>query len=107
MPRRLIYAPIMFLPLLFTQHILLYLAGGGFWQGTKLDRHRALEMGEALAAERNDLLFGCSLLWFEGHKGFGPLAPFLVGDRDDSALHHSRVLRHGLLDLDRRDVLPA
>src|SRR6266702_1663032 len=94
-------------PLLLTQHILLYLAGGGLWQGTEIDGHRTLEMGEALPAEGDDLLLGCRLLWFEGHKGLGTLTPFLVGDGDDGALHDSRVLRHGLLHLDGRDVLTA
>src|SRR5438477_12289411 len=62
-------------------------------------------MGDVLATEGDDIRFGRALAWFQGDEGFRSLAPFLVGDSHDSALHDRRVPGHRLLYFDGRDVL--
>src|SRR2546428_1795743 len=95
------------LPLLVAQHELLDLAGRGLGQVAELNPGRALEVGDVLAAELDDLGLGGALARLEGHEGLGALAPLGVGHRHHRALHHRRVLGHRLLDLDGRDVLAA
>src|SRR6185436_841029 len=94
-------------PLPVAQDELLHLAGRGLGQVAELDGRRALEVGDVLAAERDDLLLGGLPSGLERHEGLRPLAPLGVGDGDHRALHHRRMPRHRLLDLDRRDVLAA
>ena len=64
-------------------------------------------MGDALAAELDELRLAGGVAGLQGDERLRALSPLLVGDGDDRALHHRRVLSHALLDLDRRDVLPA
>src|SRR5579885_688529 len=87
-------------PVFLAQHILLHLAGRGFGQGTKAHGGGTLEMGHALAAEGDNLGFGRALALFERHKGFGALTPGFVGDGNDRAFEHGRMLGDDLLDLD-------
>src|SRR5207244_9162935 len=94
-------------PLLVPQHELLDLAGRRLGQVAELDGGRALEVGDMLPAELDDLLLGGPGAGLEGDEGLGPLAPLRVGDGHHRALHDGRVLGHRLLDLDRRDVLAA
>src|SRR5688572_5274804 len=95
------------LPLAVAQHELLHLAGGGLGQVTELDEGGGLEVGDVLPAELDDLLLGGGHAGLERDERLRPLAPFLVGDRDDRALQHGGVLRYRLLHLDGRDVLAA
>src|SRR5712691_1829824 len=95
------------LPFLLAQHELLHLPRRRLGQVTELDGGRRLEVGDVLLAEVDDLLRGRLLAGLERDEGFRALAPFLVGDGDDRALHHGGMAGHTLLDLDRRDVLAA
>src|SRR5579875_352051 len=45
--------------------------------------------------------------FFEDHNGQRPLLPTLVGYADDRGLDHIRVPDQAVLQLDRRDPLPA
>src|ERR1700720_427212 len=95
------------LPLPVAQHELLDLAGGGLRQLSELDGGRRLEVGDVLLAELDDVPLGGALVRLQRDERLGPLAPFLVRDRDHRALHDARMPGHALLDLDRRDVLAA
>src|SRR5438094_2831632 len=95
------------LPLLVAQHELLDLPRGGLGQVAELDPGRALEVGDVLAAELDDLGLAGGLARLERHEGLGALPPLGVGHRHHRALHDRRVLGHRLLHLDGRDVLPA
>ena len=58
-------------------------------------------MRQALAAECDDLRFGGCLTWLERHEGFGALAPLLIRDSDDRALHDGGMPGDRLLYLNR------
>jgi len=55
-------------------------------QGAELDCCWGFEVREVLAAVLDDLLFVGVLACGEDDECLWPLAPFLVGDRDDCAL---------------------
>src|SRR5437763_15206754 len=93
------------LPLLVPQHELLDLAGRRLGQVAELDGSRALEVGDVLPAELDDLLLGGLPAGLERHEGLGPLAPPGVGYGHHRTLQHRGVLGHGLPHLDRGDVL--
>src|SRR5512138_2580242 len=95
------------LPLLLAKDELLDLAGRRLRQVAELDRRRALEVRDVLAAELDDLRLGGLLPGLQRDERLGPLAPLVVRNRDHRALEHRRVARDALLDLDRRDVLAA
>src|ERR671914_2657675 len=94
-------------PLLVAQDELLDLAGRGLGQVAELDGGGGLEAGDVLFAEVYDLLLARLPALLQDNERLGALAPLLVGHRDNSGLHHRRVLGDGLLDLDGRDVLAA
>ena len=72
---------------------------------THLDAGRALEVGQPLPGEGDQL--GRRGLAVTGHGGDDRLAPALVGQPEDGDLAHGRVADDDLLDLDRVDVLAA
>src|SRR4051812_2582784 len=85
----------------------LNLPGRGLRQRPEYNVVRRLEMGQALAAERDDvggIGMGAVL---EHHKGARRLAPLRVRSRDNGGFEHRRVAVQHVLDLDRRDVLAA
>src|SRR5439155_17249441 len=82
-----------------------HFAGGGLGQVAKFHGSGALEVGDVLATEGDDLGFGRALAGFQSHKGFRTLAPLLIGDSHNGALHDGRVLGDCLLHFDGRDVL--
>src|SRR6185295_2946601 len=86
------------LPLPVAQDELLDLAGRGLGQLAEVDRGGGLEARDVPLAEVDDLGLGGALARLEGDEGLGPLAPFLVRDRDHRALHHRGVPGHALLD---------
>src|SRR5690348_4953870 len=59
-------------PFAVAEHELLDLAGGGFRQRPEFDRVGAFVVGEALAAERDDLLRGRGGGVVEGDECLGP-----------------------------------
>src|ERR1700756_1324601 len=63
------------LPLLLAEHVLLDLSGRGPRQLAELDRGRALELGQVLAAEPDQLVLADLLARFELDERLGPLAP--------------------------------
>src|SRR5205807_8867905 len=76
-----------------------------FRQRPELDRVRALVVGKALPAERDDLLRGGRGALVERDERLRPLAPVRVRDPDDRAFEHGRVGGDRLLDFDAGDVL--
>jgi hypothetical protein len=60
-----------------------------------------------LLGELEDVVLGGLLAVHELDERLRPLAPLLVGGRDDRDGGDRRVLADGLLDRDRRDVLAA
>src|SRR5271166_857390 len=94
-------------PLAFAQHELLHLAGRGLRQRPELDRVGALEVREALAAERDDLLRGRRGTLVERDERLRPFSPVRVRDSDDRALQYRGMGADRLLDFDAGDVLAA
>src|SRR5262249_50661506 len=94
-------------PFAVAQDEFLDLAGGGLRQRPEFDRVGAFVVGEALAAERDDLLRRCRGAVVERDERLGPLSPVGMGGADDRALEHGGVGGDGLLDLDAGDVLAA
>src|SRR5207247_9010442 len=95
------------LPLLLAQHELLDLARGGLGQVAELDGRRRLEVGDVLLAEVDDLALAGLVPRLERDERLRTLAPLLVGDGDDRALHHGGVAGAELARLDRRGVPAA
>src|SRR5262245_52424822 len=90
------------------QHVLLDLAGRGLGQlGHEAHPVRGLEVRQAAAGERDDLLLARLLPVAEHHERVRRLAPLLVRQPDDRHLHHRRVAQQDALDLQRGDVLAA
>src|SRR5208282_418977 len=94
-------------PFAVAQDELLDLAGGGLRQRPELDRVGALVVGEALAAERDDLVRGGYGTLVEGDERLGPFSPVRVRDPDNRAFEHGGVGAERLLDFDAGDVLAA
>src|SRR5207249_10497139 len=67
------------LPLLVAQDELRDLARRGLGQIAELDGGRALEVGDVLPAELDDLLLGGLPAGLARHEGLGPLAPSAAG----------------------------
>src|SRR5579884_899287 len=88
-----------------TQHIFLHFARRCLGQFAKLDGCGALEVGQMLTTEGDDLLLTRLLLWLEGDKGFGPLSPRLVRYSDYCTFQHGWMPDDGLLHFDSGDVL--
>jgi hypothetical protein len=94
-------------PLRFAEDILADLAGGGLGERTEVDRDRCLEASQVCSTEVDDLAFVRTRTGDQGDERLRALPPGVVGDRDDRALQDGWVSAEGVLDLDRRDVLPA
>src|ERR671911_3244062 len=75
-------------PFAVAKDVLLDLAGGGLGEGAELDRRGAFEVRDPLAAELDDLALAGPDAVGQGDERLGPLAPALVGGRDDGALEH-------------------
>src|SRR5581483_10260217 len=91
------------------QHVLLDLPGTGQGKGVEEDPVDGCLVGrEVLPAQGEELGFG-RLLGAGRHpdEGRHDLAPPLVGDADDGALGHRRMLEQHVLDLPGIDVLAA
>src|SRR5262249_55510086 len=89
------------------QLVLTNLAGGRFWQRAEFDQLGAFEMGQALAAEIDQLLRRGLLPRLEKDVRFGNFAPFFVGIGDDGGFEHRGMIIERLLDFNRRDVFTA
>src|ERR1700738_2542789 len=85
----------------------LHLAGGGLGQSSELNRRRAFEVRQVLAAESNELLRADAAVRLEGDECLRPLTPFVVWNTDYGALQHRGVPGQGLLHLDGRNILTA
>src|SRR4051812_8160380 len=94
-------------PLLLAQDELLDLAGRRPRELAELDRRRALELRQVLAAELEQLVLPGVLARLELDERLRALAPLLVRHRHDGDLGDRRVPGDRLLDLDARDVLAA
>src|SRR5918996_2218434 len=103
----LINALLVALPFLLAKNVLLDLSGGGLGQIAKGDRARAFEMGDALAAELDDLLSRRLHPKAWHHEGLGHLSPALIRHADHAHLEHGRVLHDHLFHLLGGDVLSA
>src|SRR5450759_5644743 len=95
------------LPLAFAEYELLHLSRRGPRKLSELDRGRALEACEMIAAEGDQLVFAAVPVALELHERLGALAPLLIRHCHDRRLQDRRMLGEDLLDLDAGDVLPA
>ena len=73
----------------------------------ELDRRRAFEVGQAVAAEVDQLGLVGGLPGPQHHQRLDRLSPALARNADDGHLRHRRVLVETVLDLDRADIFPA
>src|SRR5439155_17772827 len=94
-------------PLALAEYELLHLSRRRLRERPELDRVRALEVRELVAAEGDQLLLGGLCPLVQGDERLRALTPELVRDADDGALEDGGVCDERLLDLDARDLLAA
>src|SRR5262245_19153926 len=94
-------------PFAVAQREFLDLARRGLGKLAELNRRRALEAGDVLPAELDDVLLAGLRALLERDECLGTLPPLLIRNRHHRAFEDGRVLGDGLLDLDGRDVLSA
>src|ERR1700674_5125980 len=103
--RGLVDAAASALPVLVANDELLELAGGGARKRCyEVDRCGALEVGEMLAGEFDELVLGRCHALAQNDQRLRGLAPLLAGHADHGALQHGGVLVERVFDLRRADV---